>query len=249
MARNRGKPTIREISYTKPTTEEKKRISDAAINGEPIVTAVLGAAMIELELDNLLRLRFPKISDSTWNTMVRENGPFSTFDQKITAAFAFRMFDEATRDNLKIVKNVRNAFAHAKTLIDFEHELVAAEIKKIKIPAFRKRSHRIIQVATDVPKAAYVLLCIVISTHLVHKDVTLAAKRRRSRSKRNREPIGISPLARAFVDSAHLQNRWLGSNPQSSALNQNGDPSPPALGGLLDGLLPFLQAKEGKTGK
>jgi hypothetical protein len=250
MARNRGKPTIREISYAKPTTEEKKLMSAAAIKGEPIVTAILGAAMIELELDNLLRLRFPKITDSTWATMVRENGPFSTFDQKITAGFAFRMFDEATRDNLKIVKNIRNAFAHAKTLIDFEHELVAAEVKKIKIPTFRKRSHRAIQTATGSPKVAYVLLCIVISARLVQKDViALTAKNRRKRIKGSRQPIGISPLARAFVDSANLQSRSLGPSPLSSLLRRTGDPSSPVLGGLLGELFRVPPENGDKSGK
>jgi hypothetical protein len=248
MARNRGKASIREISYAKPTPEEKDLISDAAIKGEPIVTAILGAAMIELELDTLLRQRFSKITDGTWATMVRENGPFSTFDQKITAAFAFRVLDEATRDNLKIVKNIRNAFAHAKTLIDFEHELVVGELKKIKVPGFRKKIHRTIQTGTGNPKVAYVLLCMVISTYLVTKyGIALKAQSKRVRKKIAKQEAQLSPLARAFVNSAHIQNKLMESNPQLSPQDRSSDPNASVPQGLLSGLLPYLEAQKDST--
>jgi hypothetical protein len=88
-----------------------------------------------------LRQRFPRIEEGLLQTMIGENGPFNTFDQKIITAFAFRIFDDATKDNLKIIKNIRNVFAHAKKLIDFDHELISAEFRKVKIPGFRKRFH------------------------------------------------------------------------------------------------------------
>jgi hypothetical protein len=241
MSRNRGKPSIREISYAKPTHEEKDLITDAAIKGEPIATAILGASMIELELDSLLRQRFPKISDGTWATMVRENGPFSTFDQKITSAFAFRIFDEATKDNLKIVKHIRNAFAHAKKLIGFEHELIVAEIKKLKIPDFQKKAHRKIQAAVHSPKVAYVLLGMAITTQLKTKYIaSLEAQNKRALKKIAKQEAQISPLARAFVNSAHLQNKLLESNPLLSPQNRTGDPTNPTQLRYLAGLLPFL---------
>jgi hypothetical protein len=239
MSRNRGRPTIREISYAKPTTEEKGLLSDAAINGHPIVTAILGAAMVELELETLLRQRFPKITDSTWATMVRENGPFSTLDQKITAAFAFRILDEPTKDNLKIVKNIRNAFAHAKKLIDFDHELVAAELAKVQIPGFKKVLHRELQKKPGPPKVKYVLLCMVTSTHLVTKYAkALGARSKRLNQKEAKQRV--SPLVQALIRSADLHNKWTGSNPLSSPQSQNNGPNPPTPRGLLDGLSQYF---------
>ncbi len=235
MSRNRGKPTIREISYSKPTPEEKSLLSDAAIKGEPIVTAIIGAALIELELDTLLRQRFPKITDSTWETMVRENGPFSTFDQKITAAFAFRIFDEATKENLKIVKNIRNVFAHAKTLVKFEHELVVKELNKIQVPGFRKVIHRKLQKPKSPPQIRYILLCMVISTHLVRKYAhALQAQNTRRRRKQ------LSPLARVLIRTADLQSNALKSNRLLSPQSQNAGPNHPTPEGWLSGFLPFL---------
>jgi hypothetical protein len=168
--------------------------------------------------------------------MVRENGPFSTFDQKITAAFAFRIFDEATKDNLKIVKNIRNAFAHAKKLIDFNHELVVAELNKIQVPGFRKIIHRELQKKVSPPKVRYVLLCMVISTHLVTKyGAALQAKNKRFNRKAAK--LNPSPLVQALLRSADLQNKSTESNPRLSPQNQTSGPKPPIQGGLLAGLL------------
>src|ERR1700688_1936192 len=99
MSRNRGRQRIGEINYIPPTPEEIGQVSNAVWDMAPIATGILGAALVEHELETLLRQRFPKITDSTWSTMVREGGPLSTLDQKITMAFAFRIIDEATKDN------------------------------------------------------------------------------------------------------------------------------------------------------
>ena len=204
MPRNRGKPTLHDISRAEPTLDERRKVADTAYNyeGSPIVTAILGAATIEMELEILLRQRFPPIEEGLWQTMIGENGPFNTFDQKIIAAFAFRIFDEATKDNLKIVKNIRNVFAHAKKLIDFDHELISAEFRKVKIPGFRKRFHSKVKKGNYyVPKEAYVLLCVIISTFLIKKRLaSLSAKARRAAQKRQGNPV--SPLAIALVSSA-----------------------------------------------
>jgi hypothetical protein len=249
MTRSRGRPTIREISYVKPTSEEKSQLPDAAVKGEPIVTAILGAAMIELELETLLRQRFSRITDSTWATMVRENGPFSTFDQKITAAFAFRIFDEVTKENLKIVKNIRNAFAHAKKLIDFDHELVAAELEKIQVPNFRKVFHRELQKKPAPPKIKYVLLCMVISTHLSRKYGTALSAKTKRLNRKVAKYNAVSPLAQALISSVDLRNKSTGSIPLSSLPSQIGGPSPQAPQGYIGGLLALIGEQKDKSNK
>jgi hypothetical protein len=252
MPRNRGKPTLHDISRAEPTLDERRQVADAAYNynGSPIVTAILGAATIEMELEILLRERFPKISDGLWQTMIGENGPFNTLDQKITAAFAFRMFDEATKDNLKIIKAIRNVFAHAKMLIDFDHKLISAEFRKIKIPKFRKRFHSKAKKGDYYePKETYVLLCIVISTFLIKKRlVSMKTKARRTAQKR--QGALISPLAAALVDSArnHPVNA-LAQVPLSSLPTGTGDLTSLSQFPYTRGLLHLFTPNEGKTNK
>ncbi len=250
MSRNRGRPTLREISYAHPTSEEKKKVADVAYDygGSPIVTAILGAATIEIELEVLLRQRFPKADDSLWGSLVGDNGPFNTFDQKIIAAFAFRIFDGATKDNLKIIKSIRNVFAHAKKLVDFDDPLIAAEFRRIKVPNFRKKFHANVKKGNlYLPKEAYVLLCIVISAFLIKKQAaSLSAKTRRLRQKSQSR---ASPLVAALLRSAQQYSNALTQVPISSLPSRSGDPTPPIQGGLLAGLGHLLQNPDDKSDK
>jgi hypothetical protein len=241
MTRNRGRPTLRELSSANPTQEEKKKLAHTAYNyeGSPIVTAILGAVTIEIELDTLLRLRFPKCDDSLWASMVGDHGPFNTFDQKITMAFAFRIFDEATKDNIKIIKNIRNVFAHAKKLVDFDDPLISAEIKKIKVPGYSKRFHLKVRKGNHYPsKYAYVMLCIIVTTMLIRKrGNSLSAKNRRLVRKRQQQ---FSPFASLLAMSAEpkpdVPSGGLLSGLLSSPLSQSAGLSSLVPGSSLSGL-------------
>jgi hypothetical protein len=195
--------------------------------------------MIEHELETLLRLRFPKISDDTWGVMVGEHGPFTTLDQKIIASFAFKIIDEATKDNLKIIKNIRNAFAHAKKLFPFEHDLVRAELKKMKVPNFRKKHHReILKAVVLSPKAAFVSLCLATTFQLIRKGKYYWQGKSRRLTKRQQK----SPFAMSFLESADLQTESTKPIPVSSLPSQSGDPNSPIQTGLLSGILPGMRS-------
>ena len=197
--------------------------------------------MIELDLELTLRERFPKISDEEWGGMVGEYGPFNTLDQKIATAFAFRIIDEATKHNLKIVKRIRNAFAHAKKPIDFNHELIAEELRKVREPNFDKKFHKKLRKSTYLPQDSYVLLCMAASLHLIQKRV----KSLRARGRRNppAKPIPISPLAQALVRLSQDQNSDPKSVPLSTLPNQSGGPIPPTQGGPLSGFQGILNTR------
>jgi hypothetical protein len=125
MSRNRGKikPKLRDLSNLVLTREEEEALATAAVHANPTVTAIMGAVMVEHELEGLLRSRLSKKDDDTWSDLTLDNGPFGTFHKKINAAYALGIYDDTTKQNLNIVRNIRNAFAHSKKLIDFDHPL------------------------------------------------------------------------------------------------------------------------------
>ncbi|MGH6848272.1 MAG: hypothetical protein ACREC0_12795 [Methylocella sp.] len=57
MTRNRGKPKpkLRDLSRARPTDEEPKTLIDAFYTASPIARAIIGAVLVEHELDELLR--------------------------------------------------------------------------------------------------------------------------------------------------------------------------------------------------
>ena len=63
------------------------------------------------------------------------SGPLSSFDARINIAYAFSLIEKPQRDDLRIIKSVRNRFAHSPRAISLKQQDIAAEIEKLTIRA------------------------------------------------------------------------------------------------------------------
>lgn len=237
MSRGKPKPKLRDLSQQPLTSVEQDVLLDALVAATPpLVTAILGAVMVEHELETSLRRKLPRKDDKTWLNMLDEQGPFSTFSRKIAAGHAMRIYDDAIFTNLDIIRQIRNAFAHSKRVIDFNHPLVVAQLKRIAIPNFKKKRFAQLRLAES-PIESYRSLCILTSLWLLRRENrTYKARLRRRKSRQPRS------FYEALVPSLSLAN--LGSPPEAGQLSplqsylqsQSDNPSPPAPQGLLGGL-------------
>ena len=199
-SRNRGKskPTLRDLSRVPPTREERIAVRKALLDNEsPIATAILGATLVEMELETELRTRFPRKDEDTWKDLTSEVGPLSTFHQKIVAAYGFRILDNVLLDSMNTVRQIRNAFAHSKRLIDFNNKLVTRELKRVTLPKGRRSIlyHQFLAVRgfDEGPRKAYVLLCLALVFRLMdrrHKR----SQARVTRAERNRRKALVAAL-------------------------------------------------------
>lgn len=191
MSRSRGKkkPSLRDLSRMEPSNEEWKAIIDEIFKAPPVVAAIWGVAIVDNELEHLLRKRIPRKDEETWKRLTEENGPFSTFYKKIMLGYAFRFYDKTLEENFHIVRKIRNTFAHARKPITFDHELVVAELKKVKLPrAKRSRlygSLKIVKSLTGGPSTAYANLCVILGTELIRKDTQAIRAKARYFKRRN----------------------------------------------------------------
>ena len=62
-----------------------------------------------------------------------EVGPLSSFDSRINLAYAFRLISEGHRDDLRLVKDIRNRFAHSPQLIDLQRADIKAMVHKLSM--------------------------------------------------------------------------------------------------------------------
>jgi hypothetical protein len=183
------KSRLRDLSRLRLTSRDRGALIAAVKDTSPIGLAILGAVLIEHELEALLRSRFARKDEKVWLELVADNGPLSTFFQKIVAGYAFRLYDDATKKNLHIVRNIRNAFAHSKKVIDFDHPLIVAELKNIRIPKIVAQK-KIMSVQFSLTrelnfgaKKAYLDLCYLLGAMLIKKQTneTLAKRRKHAR--------------------------------------------------------------------
>jgi DNA-binding MltR family transcriptional regulator len=59
-------------------------------------------------------------------------GPLESFSGKIEVSYAFELIDEETYYDLRIIKEIRNTFAHAAAVTHFRSDEVTKFLKKFK---------------------------------------------------------------------------------------------------------------------
>jgi hypothetical protein len=242
MSRNRGipKPKLADLSRTPPTLKERQAMRESIFKADPVATAILGGVMVEHELEVLLRRRFLRNDDKVWKELIGDHGPMSSFSAKILMGYAFRIYDDDTKYNLNIVRKIRNAFAHSKKIIHFDHDLISEELLRTKIPKKRYRKDYLkvkqrAQVAQG-EKLAYVLLCFALSWQLVNKQISaMQQSTYRARQKFAKQ----NPYATGLLNLLAPQPQRSGVLPPlSSPGRQTSGPTQEARLGLLSELFP-----------
>jgi DNA-binding MltR family transcriptional regulator len=93
--------------------------------------AIITSSWVERALEQAIIPFFPKMDAYTFKKLASSEGPLSSFFAKIHLAFALGLLDKRCRDNLDIIRRIRNAFAHAPKAISFSTPLVAKECQKL----------------------------------------------------------------------------------------------------------------------
>jgi len=89
--------------------------------GSDRVTAIMGTAMVEEALRRAIASALH--DDRETSALFHEEGsPFGSFRARIMAGRALGLYDQKTADDLNIVRDVRNQFAHALLKLDFANE-------------------------------------------------------------------------------------------------------------------------------
>ena len=95
--------------------------------------ALITAAGIERALERAIITHLPKLDVYTFRKLASSEGPLSSLFAKIHLGFALGLLDKRTRDNLDIVRRVRNVFAHAPKAVSFRTIPIAKECRKLKL--------------------------------------------------------------------------------------------------------------------
>jgi hypothetical protein len=92
--------------------------------------AILTAAIVEEELERLL-LAHLKLDAAGLAEKFDDYKPYNSFTGKIRGAYAhFGLIDDETRNDLLVIKDIRNAFAHTRERLDFNAPALKVLAKK-----------------------------------------------------------------------------------------------------------------------
>jgi|HubBroStandDraft_5_1064220.scaffolds.fasta_scaffold53754_1 DNA-binding MltR family transcriptional regulator len=250
-SRNRGvkKPKLRDYSHMVLTPDERTTISAIANSPDqnPIVTAILGYVLVEHELDLLLRPRFKRRDDETWQALQDERGPLRSFYAKIAVGHAFGIYDDKLRNDLDVIRTVRNAFAHSKKLLHFDDPLIVPELLSARLLAAKFKKSLQSHLTKPLASACFVIICLRVQTALLRKQFR-ASQARAYRQAQKRQ--ARSPLVNALLGGpyAGLGGPYSGvlhlADPKSAAQSSRVGPNPSTPKGLAEALRPFLEDSE-----
>lgn len=96
---------------------------------------IVGAAIIEEQLADALLAKMRPLSSEFKRRLFDGYGPLSSFSAKIDLSYAFQIIDKKTRDELTIIRKIRNKFAHSVALINFGSPEILAQLQALEIPA------------------------------------------------------------------------------------------------------------------
>lgn len=93
--------------------------------------AVLAGSFLEHFLASILKHVLRK--EPEVDELFHGFGPFSSFSQRISVAYAFGLIEKKTQDNLKAIKDIRNYFAHTPRDVSFDDKALDKLFDRLSI--------------------------------------------------------------------------------------------------------------------
>ena len=143
MSAQSNREALRKLSSKFPPPPEVERIIKKNLRADKdISAAIVGTALVEAALEKLLIAKFKNRNANLIGQLFKNRGPLTDFHSKILIASAFGIITPNQAEELHSLKAIRNAFAHTKVEISFEHELVEIETKSLVMLQAIKRAQK-----------------------------------------------------------------------------------------------------------
>lgn len=136
-------------------------------------TAIIGAAFLDEHLKQLLA-NFMVDDPNEVKQLLASESPLGSFGARIRAAYCLGLISRQYFDSLKLIKDVRNAFAHQLHGRTFEDTDVADACKKLQ--SLQPVESRIVQT----PRQMFVTSAIFILMDISVRALTVLKKRRKT---------------------------------------------------------------------
>jgi hypothetical protein len=125
---------LRALSERRLTQTEARALAEGKTEKQDFAAAILGAARLDSTLAYIIEREFIDLSPDEERALLRE-GPLAEFGAKIKLGYALGLYGPLTRDDLNIIREIRNAFAHSGNPLDFSNAAIARACQLINISA------------------------------------------------------------------------------------------------------------------
>ena len=92
---------------------------------------IMGSSFLEMALEHLLLAFLPEDDKEVEKLFNSSNGALATFGNKISIAYSLGLMDKMVKDDLHLIRKIRNEFAH-NLVVSFEDKKIADWCKSLK---------------------------------------------------------------------------------------------------------------------
>ncbi len=126
-SRSKIRASIKEITNKRPAEHQICDAIDRLANQSDLSAAVVSCALVEHSLQLALLTYFIPMNGDEQMRLFDGNGTgaLADFSAKIAIGYALGIYDDAIRDDLNIIKSIRNSFAHATEDLKFSTQEIA----------------------------------------------------------------------------------------------------------------------------
>jgi DNA-binding MltR family transcriptional regulator len=124
---------LKKISRENIAPEEFKDFLDNLSTEGDRGAAILAATMLEALLEELLTTKMRPLNKSQKSVLFDGDSPLATFSAKIKIAHAFSIISDDVCANLDLIREIRNAFAHAKRNLSFSTKEVSDVCARLRL--------------------------------------------------------------------------------------------------------------------
>lgn len=105
-----------------------KEINESVDSGHALVSV----AMVETWVTRVLLYKMRKLSNNVRVRIFEGYGPLSELAAKIDIAYAFELIDDGLLADLRVLKDIRNTFAHTSEKLSFDSPEIDVYCRKLR---------------------------------------------------------------------------------------------------------------------
>jgi DNA-binding MltR family transcriptional regulator len=91
-------------------------------------------SVVEAAIERGIKSKMRPLSNTQDERLFEGYGPIATFSAKIDIGYALSVFDDKVLADLRVIKEIRNEFAHPERLVHFDDEALPALTTKFSNP-------------------------------------------------------------------------------------------------------------------
>lgn len=128
-----NRDALRKLSRKFPPPPEVKKIMASLKGGTDLSVAIMATAILDASLEKLITTKFKSRNRDLVGQIFLNRGPLSDFNSKTLVAQAFGIITPNMAQEMHSLRAIRNAFAHAKIPLSFDHEIIAKEVLSLRM--------------------------------------------------------------------------------------------------------------------